>query len=185
MQLARLRHEGFGDGIGLRDVGQFRIEHASKGEQSIALVLQRDRHQADASCIPGLAVRQLLDDKVEQHLPGGQGWARERQNVMAQPLGERSDVAGQLMRLGPSLPGKRQLGGKLIVWTKLVSRIDLGLQRLAPGHGVLGQTRQRVGKAFALALDVKHIAMAWRVAPGGLLSGAQALYQTPRPLTRT
>jgi hypothetical protein len=31
----------------------------------------------------------------------------------------------------------------------------------------LGELRQRVGKAFILVLDVKDIAMAWRIAPGG------------------
>jgi len=64
-------------------------------------------------------------------LSRGQGWTRKRQNVMAQPLGERSDVAGQLMRLGLGLPRKRQLGGKLVVGTTLAGAADLGLQRLA------------------------------------------------------
>jgi len=34
---------------------------------------------------------------------------------------------------------------------------------------------QRVGEAFVLALDVEHVAMARRVAPGRLLPGTQAL----------
>jgi len=42
VQQACLTHEGFGDGVGLRDVGQFRIEHAGEGEQVVALVLRRD-----------------------------------------------------------------------------------------------------------------------------------------------
>jgi len=46
---------------------------------------------------------------------------------MAQPLGERSDVAGQPMRLGLGLPREHQLRGKLVFWTPLVGRIDLGL----------------------------------------------------------
>ncbi len=79
------------------------------------------------------------------------------------------------MRLGLSLPPKHQLGGKLVAWTPLVGRIDLGLQRLTPGRGALGEARQRVGEALAPALDVEHVAMARRGAPGGLLPGAQAL----------
>ncbi len=64
VQHACLTHEGFGNGVGLRDAGQFGIEHAGEGEQGVALVLQRDAHRADASCIRGLAARQLLDDEV-------------------------------------------------------------------------------------------------------------------------
>jgi len=58
--------------MGLRDVDQFLIEHTGEGEQGVALVLQRDPHRADASCISKFAARQLCDDEVEQHLPGGQ-----------------------------------------------------------------------------------------------------------------
>jgi len=124
-------HKGFGNGVGLRDVSQFVIEHAGEGEQGAALVLQRDTHRANASRILGLAARQLLDDEVEQHLLSGQGWTRKRQNIMAQPLDERSDVAGQLIRFGLGLPGKRQLGDKLMVWTTLAGATGLGLQHLA------------------------------------------------------
>jgi hypothetical protein len=49
-----------------------------------------------------------------------------------------------------------------------------GLQRLAPRRGPLGEARQSVGEALALALDVEHVTMARRVAPGRLLPGAQA-----------
>jgi len=42
-------------------------------------------------------------------------------------------------------------------------------------RGALGEARQRVGEALALALDVEHVAVARRVAPGGPLPGAQAL----------
>jgi len=90
-----LAHERLADGVGARDRGQFRIEHAGEGEQVIALVLQRDADRADAPWVLGLASRQLLDDEVEQQLPGGQDWSGQRQNVMAQPLGERSDIAGE------------------------------------------------------------------------------------------
>jgi len=57
--------------------------------------LQRDTHRADASEIPRLAGREFLDDEVEQRLPGSQGRSGQSQNVMAQPLGERSDIAGE------------------------------------------------------------------------------------------
>ncbi len=79
------------------------------------------------------------------------------------------------MRLGLGLPRKRQLGGKLVVCDTLAGTAGLGLQHLAPGRGALGEARQRGGEAFALVLDVEHIAMARRVAPGGPLPGAQAL----------
>jgi hypothetical protein len=59
------------------------------------LVLQRDAHRADAPWVLGLAGREFLDDEVEQQLPGGQDWSGQGQNVMAQPLGERSDIAGE------------------------------------------------------------------------------------------
>ncbi len=50
---------------------------------------------------------------------------------MAQPRGERWDVAGQLMRFGLDFPRKLQLGGKLVVGTPLAGAAGLGLQRLA------------------------------------------------------
>ena len=64
---------------------------------------------------------------------------------------------------------------EFVVRTKLARAADLGLQLLAPRCGALGEARQRVGEAFVLALDVKDIAMARRIVPGGFLSGAQAL----------
>jgi len=62
-----------------------------------------------------------------------------------------------------------------VVWAPRASAAGLGLQRLAPRRGALGEALQRVGEAFALALDVEHVAAARRVAPGDLLPGAQAL----------
>jgi len=73
------------------------------------------------------------------------------------------------------LPGQPQLGGELVAWSTLAGTADPGLQRLAPRGGALGKVLQRVGEALALALDVKHVAVARRVAPGGPLPGAQAL----------
>jgi len=90
-------------------------------------------------------------------------------------VGQCSDVAGQPNRLDFSLPGRRQLSDKSVVGMLLANAVDLGLHPLAPRGGAFGKTRQRVGQAFALALDVEYIAMAWCLAPGGPLSRAQAL----------
>ncbi len=159
--------------MGLCDVGQFGVEHASEGEQVVALVLQRHAQRANAPQVLRLTFRQLLDDEVEQHLPRGQARPSQRQNVMAQPLSERSDVAGQSLRLGLGLP--RKLNGQFVVRTKPTRAADLGLQLLAPRPGTLGEARQCVGEALVLTRDVKHIAMARCVVPGGLLPSAQAL----------
>jgi hypothetical protein len=74
---------------------------------------------------------------------------------MTQPLGQRSDVAGQPRRFGFDLPRKLQLDDKLVVWTTRTCAVNPGLQLLAPRRGSLGETRQRGGKAFVLVLDVK------------------------------
>jgi hypothetical protein len=73
-----------------------------------------------------------------------------------------------------ALPRQRQLAGKVVVQTPLAGgALDLHLHRLTPRCGALGEARERVGEPFALALDVKDIAMARRGAPGGLLPGAR------------
>ena len=95
MQHACLAHEGLGDGVGARDADQRGVEHTGEGEQVIALVLQRDTHRADASRVLGLAGHQLRDDEVEQLPPRRQVRAGQGQDVVAQPLDERSDVAGE------------------------------------------------------------------------------------------
>jgi len=77
--------------------------------------------------------------------------------------------------LGLGLPRKRQRDGELVVWISLAGTVDPGLQRLAPRRGSFGKVLQRAGQALAPALDVEHVAVARRVAPGGLLPGAQAL----------
>src|SRR5208282_1597194 len=105
----------------------------------------------------------------------GQVRSGQRQNVVAQPLGKGAETAGQLARSGFGLPCKRQFSDKRVLRSRLARAAELGLQLLAPRRGALGEPRQRVGEAFALADDVKDIAMARRVAPGGLLPGAQAL----------
>src|ERR1700677_3871157 len=95
---------------------------------------------------------------------------------MAQPLKECPNIASQPMSLCFALPRQRQLAGNVVVRTPLPGgALDLHLQRLTPRCGALGEARERVGEPFALALDVKDIAMARRGAPGGLLPGAQAL----------
>ena len=88
-------HQGLGDGVGARDGDQLGVEQAGEGEQVIALVLQRDAHRADALCILGLAGHQLRDDEVEQLSPRRQVRAGQGQDIVAQPLDERSDVAGE------------------------------------------------------------------------------------------
>jgi len=64
---------------------------------------------------------------------------------------------------------------KRAVRTKLAGAVDPGLEFLTPRLRACGEARQRVGQAFALVLDVKHIAMAGRVVPSGLLPGAPTL----------
>ena len=161
--------------MGSRDAGQLGVEHAGEGEQVAALVLQGGAHRADAPRVLGFAGCQLGDDEVEQLSPRRHGRAGQGENVVAQPVHERSDVASQPMRLGLGLPRRLQLADKLAVWTPLAGAADPGLQRLAPRHGALGEVLQRAGETFALALDVEHVAVAGRVAPGGLLPGTQAL----------
>ena len=131
VQQACFTHEESGDGVGVRDGGQLGIEHAGEGEQVVALFLQGDLRRVDASEIRRLAQHQLRDKEVEQCLPRGRGWSGQRKNVMAQPLGERPDVAGQFMRLGFGLSYKRQMSGKLVVGTPLAGASGLCLQRLA------------------------------------------------------
>src|ERR687884_2174703 len=72
------------------------------------------------------------------------------------------------------MTGLLELDDKLAIWIPLTGAADPGLQRLAPRHGARGKARQRVGEALAPALDVEHVAMARRIAPGRLLPGAQA-----------
>src|SRR3954452_4169139 len=72
------------------------------------------------------------------------------------------------------MTGLLELDDTLAIWIPLTGAADPGLQRLAPRRGARGKARQRVGEALALALDVEHVAVARRVAPGRLLRGAQA-----------
>ena len=96
--------------MGARDVGQLGVEHAGEGEQGVALVLQRDPHRADAPHVLRLAGGQFFNDEVEQLSPRGQVRAGQRQDVMAQPVDERSDVTSELTRLGFGLSRHVQLG---------------------------------------------------------------------------
>src|SRR3954463_2107268 len=84
-----------------------------EGEQVVALVLQRDAHRANASGVLGLTALQFRDDEVKQHLPSSRARSGQRQNVMAQPLGEQSDVADQTTGPDLGLPRKLQLDDKL------------------------------------------------------------------------
>jgi hypothetical protein len=123
VQHACLAHEGLGDGVGARDAGQLGVEHAGEGEQVIALVLQRDAHRADVPHVLGLADHQLRDDEVEQLPPRRQVRAGQGQDVVAQPMDECLDVAGQPRRPRLGQPGKRQLGGKLGVGMALLLNV--------------------------------------------------------------
>jgi hypothetical protein len=114
-----------------RDGGQFVVEHTGEREQVVALVLKRYPYRADVLCIRRLTARQFLNDEVEQHLPRRQGRSGKRQNIVAQPLGERSDVARQPGYLGLDLPGNVQLGNQLVVWAVPAGAVDPGLQFLA------------------------------------------------------
>ena len=95
MQHACLAHEGLGDGVGARDASQRGVEHAGEGKQVVTLVLQRDTHRADAPRVLGLAGHQLRDDEVEQFSPRRQVRPGQGQDVVAQPMDERSHVAGE------------------------------------------------------------------------------------------
>src|SRR3954463_10737677 len=48
MQQTGFPDQGFGDGMSVRDGGQFRVEHAGKCEQVVTLVLQCDAQRTDA-----------------------------------------------------------------------------------------------------------------------------------------
>jgi hypothetical protein len=99
VQHAGFTHEILADRTGLRDVGQLRIEHAGEGEQVVALVPQGDAQRANAPHILRFALYQFLNDKVEQFLSGGPRRTGQCQDVVAQPFGERSDIARQTTRL--------------------------------------------------------------------------------------
>src|SRR3954469_9070661 len=80
MQQTGFPDQGFGDGMSVRDGGQFRVEKAGKWEQVVTMVLPCEAQRTDALGILGLAVNQLLDDEVEQHLPYGQRRPSQRQS---------------------------------------------------------------------------------------------------------
>jgi hypothetical protein len=96
----------------------------------------------------------------------------KRHDIMAQPLGERADVARQLNCVGLGLPCQFSLGRKGLACARLAGAVDPLKQLLASRGGALGQARQRVGKAFVLLPDVEHLAMAGRLDPGGFPPGA-------------
>src|SRR5919107_1177480 len=66
------------------------------------------------------------------------------------------------------MTGLLELDDKLAIWIPLNGTADPGLQRLAPRRGARGKARQCVGQALAPALDVEHVAVARRIAPGRL-----------------
>jgi hypothetical protein len=126
VQHARGAHEIPGHLCGPRDGGELFIKYAGEREQVIALILQRHTHRADATGTLMLGSAQLLDDEVEQRLPRGEHRARQRKNVVVEPLGERAQVARQLMRAGFRLTRQLQLAGEA------VGPINLPFELLAP-----------------------------------------------------
>jgi hypothetical protein len=77
---------------------------------------------------------------------------------------ERADVTSEPVCLGFGLSRTVQLDGTLVVSIALAGATGLGLQRLAPRRGALGEALQRVGQPRALALDVDHPnTIAWDV----------------------
>ena len=127
MQRERLPHQGLGDGVGVRDLGQLGVEHAREGEQLVALVLQGNAHWADPSWVLALAGGEFGDKEVEQLLPGGQVRAGESQDVLAQPVHKGADVPGEPVCLGFGLSRTVQLDGKLAARGTLTRAADRGL----------------------------------------------------------
>ena|GEM_PF-5646836 len=89
-----------------RDRGQLVVERAGEREQLVALILQRHAYRADASRIIRAAPLHLGGDKVELVLSNLQARTGQRQNVVAQPCGERPDVTGKCMRACLGMAGK-------------------------------------------------------------------------------
>ena len=112
---------------------------------------------------------------MEQRLARGQSRTGQRQNVMTEPLGERAHVAGQFIRLRFSLMRLPERGSEVASTPPRAGAIDPGFELLAPCAGSPGELAQCIGERLALVLDVKHIAVTGRVAPGGFLSGPQTL----------
>jgi hypothetical protein len=74
-----------------------------KGERVVALVLHGNAQRVNAPLIPGPPLCWFGNDEVEQLLPRGQCRAGQCRDIMAQPLGERSDVARQVNCVGLDL----------------------------------------------------------------------------------
>ena len=123
------------------DGGQLGVEQAGEGEQVVALVLQRDTHRADASRVLGFAGHQLGSDEVEQLSPGRQVWAGQGQDVVAQPVHEHPNVAGEARRPSLRITGLPELDANLALWIPLTGASDPNLQRLAPRRGARGEAR--------------------------------------------
>ena len=70
---------------------------------------------------------------------------------------------------------KLQRGGEGTGAPTRTSAFNFAFELLAARTRSPGEVAPRVGEPLALVLDMKHIAVAGRVAPGGLLPGAQAL----------
>jgi len=113
VQHARGAHDAFRQFVGARDRGQFVVDYAGEREQVVALVLQRDAYRADATGIDRLAPGKLGDDEIKNFLANVQARAGQRQDVVGEPGGERSDVASQSVRTSFGLQGERDPVGKV------------------------------------------------------------------------
>ena len=61
MQNAGFPNKRNGKLLRSRDGNQFVVKNTGEGEQIVALILQRDAHRADTSCILGLPAHQFSD----------------------------------------------------------------------------------------------------------------------------
>lgn len=172
MQHACGAHDVFRQFVGARDHSQLVVEHSGEREEVVALTFQCRAYRPDAALVIPLAPFHLSDDEVEHLLSDVQARTGQRQDVVGEPCGERSNVAGKRMRSCFGLQGEPNPVGKVRILTCFHG---LGLQFFTSRLGPLGDAGQGVGQALALTLNVKHIAMTALVAPGGLLSGAQSL----------
>ena len=101
--------------MGARDRGQLVVEYAGERKQIGALIFQSRAHRPDAARIAHLAPFHLGDDEIEHLVANVQAGTGQRQDIVGESGGKRSDVAGQRMR--SRLAGERDPVGKVEVLT--------------------------------------------------------------------
>jgi len=156
VQHARGAHDVFRQCVGARDHRQLVVEDAGEREQIIALVLQRRAHRPDAARIIHLAPFHLGDDEIEHLFSDVQARTGQRQDVVGEPGGERSNVASQRLRRRFGLQGERGPVGKVRI---MACFSGLGLQFFAPRPRPFGDAGQGVGQGLALMLNVEYVAV--------------------------